>query len=156
MGHCNTDDVLKLEKVVNGMNITSKEKFDCEICIKGKMLNFQSREPDVRASAPFEFVHTDLNGPIDPIAKDGLKYAQLFVDDYTGTYMVYFLKNKNDTIKATEKFLADISPFAVVKRLRSDNATEFTNESFENLLIKNKIKHEFSAPYSPHQNGTAE
>ena len=30
------------------------------------------------------------------------------------------------------------------------------SKEFKSLLEKNKIKHEMSAPYSPHQNGTAE
>ena len=70
--------------------------------------------------------------------------------------MIYFLKNKNDAKAATERYLADISPYGNVKRLRCDNGTEYTSTEFCNLLIKNKIKQEFSSPYSPHQNGTAE
>jgi len=30
------------------------------------------------------------------------------------------------------------------------------SNEFQTLLVKNQIKHETSAPYSPHQNGTAE
>ena len=70
--------------------------------------------------------------------------------------MIYFIRQKSDTFKATEKFLADSAPYGKVKCLRSDNGTEFTSESFQNLLLKHGIKHEKSAPYSPHQNGTAE
>lgn len=40
--------------------------------------------------------------------------------------------------------------------MRSDNGTECTNKEFQALLIENKSRHETSAPYSPHQNGTAE
>ena len=71
--------------------------------------------------------------------------------------MVSFLKQKSDTLEATLKFLADITrPFGKIKRMRSDNGTEFKSNQFESLLRKNLIKHETSAPYSPHQNGTAE
>ena len=48
------------------------------------------------------------------------------------------------------------APYGKVKCLRCDNGTEFTSESFQNLLLKHGIKHEKSAPYSRHQNGTAE
>lgn len=65
---------------------------------------------------------------------------------------MYFLKNKNDIVLATEKFLADTAPYSKVKSFRSDNDTEYTGKSHQALLIK----HETSAPYSPHQNGTAE
>ena len=68
-----------------------------------------TEEPDVRATKAFELVHTDLAGPIDPVAKDGFKYAIIFVDDYSGCTFMYFLKEKSDVVKATEKFLADIT-----------------------------------------------
>ena len=73
---------------------------------------------------------------------------------------MYFLKQKSDATKALEKFLCDVAPYGeinnMITRFRSDNGTEFTSKDFENVLIKHKIRHEFSAPYSPHQNGTAE
>ncbi|KAL0159683.1 hypothetical protein M9458_043408, partial [Cirrhinus mrigala] len=89
-------------------------------------------------------------------SKEGHRYAQSFTDDYSGTMLVYFLKSKADTVQATKKFLADIAPYGEVKCIRSDNGTEFTSREFQALLTKNKIRHETSAPYSPHQNGTAE
>ena len=78
----------------------------------------------------------------------------MFVDNYSGVYMVYFLKGKSDTCEATKKLLADIAPFGQIKTLRSDNGTEFTYSGFESLLVQNKIRHRFSALCSPHQNGT--
>ena len=156
MGHCNAHDVLALENVVDGMKISDKSDFNCEICTLGKMPQFRSRKPDKKASKLFELVHCDLAGPIEPVAREGFKYCLMFVDDFSGIQMVYFLKAKSDTCEAAKKFLADISPFGQVKTLRSDNGTEFTCDRFESLLIENKIRHEFSAPYSPHQNGTVE
>lgn len=103
-----------------------------------------------------ELVHTDLAGPMRTVSIDGYRYVQSFTDDYSGAILVYFLKSKSDAVQATEKFLADISPYGEVKCIRSDNGTEFTNRDFKTLLTKNKIRLETSAPYSPHQNGTAE
>jgi hypothetical protein len=154
LGHCNAADVIKLEKVVKGMKITDKSVFSCSPCIEGKMAQTISREPDERGTKPFEFVHCDLEGPMHHVSTEGFKYVLLFVDDYSGLYMTYCLRHKSDTLKATEKFLADSAPYGEIKRLRSDNGTEFTNQDFETLLRKNKIRHETSAPYS--QNGTAE
>ena len=67
--------------------------------------------------------------------------SRVFVDDHSGALGVYFLKNKSDAVRATEQ---------------SDNGGEYISEEFKSLLLKNHTKHEFSAPYSPHQNGTAE
>lgn len=76
-------------------------------------------------------MHADLAGPIEPLAKDKFRYALAFTDDYSGTVFVYFLKEKNNTVKATEKFIADITPSGKVKCIRSDNDTKCTANGFQ-------------------------
>ena len=173
LGHCNSDDVKKLEGIVDGMKILPSEKVQCETCILGKQTQNRNREPDERAKKCMELVHTDLAGPINPTAKDGFRYAISFVDDYSSATFIYFLKRKSDAPRALSKFLADARPYGPVKellldpqlrdpqlcpvqRLRSDNGGEFISNEFCEILLKNSIKHEKSAPHSPHQNGTVE
>jgi transposase InsO family protein len=43
-----------------------------------------------------------------------------------------------------------------VKKIRNDNGSEFKNLQVEEYIEKEGIKHEFSAPYTPHQNGVVE
>ena len=43
-----------------------------------------------------------------------------------------------------------------IKRIRSDNGSEFKNISIEEFLDEEGIKHEFLAPYTPQQNGVVE
>jgi transposase InsO family protein len=43
-----------------------------------------------------------------------------------------------------------------VKKIRSDNGSEFKNLLVEEFLEEESIKHEFSAPYTPQQNGVVE
>lgn len=112
-------------------------------------------DPDVRAKTPLELVHTDLAGLIHPESRDGHRYVLPFTDDFSSAVFVYFLKNKSDTVLATEKFLGDTAPYGKVKCFRSDNGTEYTGKCYQALLIKHRIRHETTAPYSPHQNGTA-
>ena len=166
-GHCNTADISQMESVVQGMKISDdKSKFDCETCVMAKQPNVRNPTPDVRVKEPFELIHTDLSGPIDPIAKDGFKYAIVFTDDNSGNLLTYFLKKKSDATRATERILADIAPYGKVKtlsfqenifpsgyvnRVRSDKGGELTSAEFSSLLVKKQIKHEKSAPYSPHQ-----
>lgn len=158
LGHCNVSDILKLEKIADGISINkgSTEKFNCEECAMGKLSQTISREPRERCTKILEMIHTDLAGPIKPIAREGFQYAISFTDDYSGIVFIYFLKHKNQATKAFEKFLADCAPHGKVKCLRSDMGTEFTCSEFQDVLSKNQIKHETSAPYSAHQNGTAE
>ena len=156
-GHCNLHDICKLPNIVNGMNITQEtSEMLCETCTLGKMCEFRSRLPDEKAKMPLELVHCDLSGPIHPVNIDGFRYAINFTDDYSGLMMTYLIKQKNDTVEATKRFLADVSPFGKVKYIRSDNGTEFTSKEIEALLTNQGICHQKSVPYSPHQNGTAE
>ena len=150
LGHCNFSDIKKLESVVDGMKITSHEEKECKTCTAGKMSQTRNRNPDTRAKAPLELVHTDLAGPITPVGKDGFIYAMSFVDDYSEVIMIYFLKNKTDAIGTTQQFLADIAPIGKVKCIRSDNGGEFISSKFKSILRENQIKHQTCAPYSPH------
>jgi transposase InsO family protein len=43
-----------------------------------------------------------------------------------------------------------------IKKIRSDNGTEFKNSQIERFLEEEGIKHEFSSPNTPQQNGVVE
>jgi hypothetical protein len=43
-----------------------------------------------------------------------------------------------------------------IKKIRSDNGTKFKNSQIEDFLEDEGIKHEFSSPYTPQQNGVVE
>jgi transposase InsO family protein len=43
-----------------------------------------------------------------------------------------------------------------IKNIRSNNGTEFKNSQIEGFLEDEGIKHEFSSPYIPQQNGVVE
>ena len=61
LGHCNFDDVSKLEKVVVGMVIKGKHdksNTNCEICTQGKFTQNRNRQADAKATTVLELVHT--------------------------------------------------------------------------------------------------
>jgi transposase InsO family protein len=43
-----------------------------------------------------------------------------------------------------------------IKKIRSNNGTEFKNSQIEGFLEEEGIKHEFSSPYTPQQNDVVE
>jgi transposase InsO family protein len=43
-----------------------------------------------------------------------------------------------------------------IKKIRSGNGTEFKNSQIKGFLKEEGIKHEFSSPYTPQQNGVVE
>ena len=70
--------------------------------------------------------------------------------------MAYFVKQKSDTVEATRKLLADVSPFGKVKCIRSDSGSDFVSREYQACLRNQGICHEMCAPYFPYQNGIAE
>jgi transposase InsO family protein len=67
------------------------------------------------------------------------------------------LQDKSETHEVLKKFLRMAqNEFDVkVKKIRSDNDTEFKNTQVEDFLDEEGIKHDFLAPYTPQQNGVA-
>jgi transposase InsO family protein len=67
------------------------------------------------------------------------------------------LHDKSETQEVLKKFLKrDQNEFdAKVKKIMSDNDSEFKNTQVEDYLDQEGIKHEFSAPYTRQQNGVA-
>jgi transposase InsO family protein len=107
---------------------------------------------------PLEMLHMDLFGPIAYISIGGNKYGLIIVDDYSRFTWVFFLQDKSETQEMRKKFLRMAqNEFDVkVKKIRSGNGTEFKNTQVEDSLDEECIKHKFSAPYTPQQNGLAE
>jgi hypothetical protein len=65
---------------------------------------------------------------------------------------------KSQTQETLKKFLRWAqNEFGLrVKKIRSDNGTEFKNSQIEGFLEEEGIEHEFSSPYTPQQNGVME
>jgi hypothetical protein len=100
----------------------------------------------------------DLFGPIAYISIGGSKYCLVIVDDCSRFTWVFFLQEQSQTQETLERFLRRAqNEFGLrIKRIRSDNGTEFKNSWIEGFLEEEGIKHEFSSPYTPQQNGVVE
>jgi transposase InsO family protein len=109
-------------------------------------------------SRPLELLHMDLFEPVAYLSIGGSKYGLVIVDVFSCFTWVFFLQNKSETQGTLKRFLRRAqSEFELkVKKIRSDNGSEFKNLQVEEFLEEEGIKHEFSAPYTPHQNGVVE
>jgi transposase InsO family protein len=105
-----------------------------------------------------ELLHMDLFGPIAYISIDGSKYCLVIVDGYSRFTWVFFLQEKSQTQETLKKFLRRAqNEFGLrIKKIRSDKGTEFKTSQIEGFLKEEGIKHEFSSPYTPQQNGVVE
>ena len=74
------------------------------------------------------------------------------------------MKSKGETLVKFKEYVAlmenatgnKIQELRTVKRIRSDNGGEYTSKAFEEYCKGKGIKHEFTIPYSPQQNGVSE
>jgi hypothetical protein len=100
----------------------------------------------------------DLFGPVAYLSIEGSKYGLVIVDDFSCFTWVFFLQDKSETQGTLKRFLRRAqNEFELkVKKIRSDNGSEFKNLQVEEYLEEEGIKHEFSAPYTPQQNGVVE
>ena len=79
-------------------------------------------------------------------------------DKYALTTWVFFLDDKSQVQKIFKNFARKAqNQFEVkIKKVRSDNGTEFKNTNVDTFLDEEGISHEFSATYTPQQNGVVE
>jgi transposase InsO family protein len=112
----------------------------------------------VTTTRPLELLHMDIFGPVAYASIGGNKYGFVIVDDYSRYTWVFFMKDKSKVYEIFKKFATTAqNEFDVkIKRVRSDNGTEFKNTNIEEYLDEEGIGHELSVPYTPQQNGIVE
>ena len=89
---------------------------------------------------------------------DGNKYFISFIDDFTRSTILYFLKKKSGEYNAFTSYKAYVENQGQLKILtiRTDNGGEYFNDEWKSFCKENGIMHEHIVPYNPQQNGIAE
>ncbi|GJY13371.1 retrovirus-related pol polyprotein from transposon TNT 1-94 [Tanacetum coccineum] len=103
-------------------------------------------------------LHMDLCGPMRVASVNGKKYILVIVDDYSRFTWVKCLRSKDEAPDFIIKFLKMIQVRlkVPVRRIRTDNGTEFVNQTLREYYEKVGISHETSVARSPQQNGVVE
>lgn len=156
LGHQNRNHVRKFLKK-NNIDFIDDDHF-CSSCIEGKQHRNSFQQRQQRAELPGEIMHADLCGPMETASLGGAKYFLCFTCDYSRLRIVYFLKEKSETIGKINEMLQVVknqcgSP---LKTFQCDGGLEFNNESVRKLLKLNGITMAITNPYTPEQNGCAE
>jgi hypothetical protein len=159
LAHVGMRNLRKLQRdghILGLTNIFFEKDKPCGACQAGKQLGAPHRAKNIMATIrPLEMLHMDLFGPIAYISIGGNKYGFVIADDYSRFSWVFLLHGKSETQDVLKKFLKRAqNEFDVkVKKIRSDNGSEFMNTQVEDYLDQEGMKHKFSAPYTPQQNG---
>ncbi|GJV78631.1 retrovirus-related pol polyprotein from transposon TNT 1-94 [Tanacetum coccineum] len=103
-------------------------------------------------------LHIDLCGPMSVASVNGKKYILVIVDDYSRFTWVKCLRSKDEAPDFIIKFLKMIQVRlkVPVRRIRTNNGTEFVNQTLREYYEKVGISHETSVALSPQQNGVVE
>jgi transposase InsO family protein len=82
----------------------------------------------------------------------------VILDDYTRYTWAFFLVDKSDVFATFKSFVKGIhNEFeTTIKRVRSDNGSEFKNTRINELCDEFGIRHQFSAKYTSQSNGIVE
>ncbi|OUC43869.1 integrase core domain protein [Trichinella nativa] len=160
-GHIDPEAIRKLnkEKLANGIDICKCDaENDCEICLIGKMTLTSFTKVANRAKKQVELIHSDRCGPMLTATPSDHRYMMTLIDDYSRFTVVYLLKTKDEAVDRIKDYVATLhtkfgrNPVT----LRTDNGREYVNQRLRSFLREKGIEHQFSAPYTPQQNGAAE
>jgi transposase InsO family protein len=155
----NLHKLLKGEHILGLTNVHFEKDRICGACQGGKQVGVHHPHKNIMMTdRPLELVHIDLFGPIAYISVGRSKYCLVIVDDYSRFTWIFFLQEKSQTQEILKRFLRRAqNEFGLrIKNIRSDNGAEFKNSQIEGFLEEEGIKHEFSSPYTPQQNGAVE
>lgn len=151
-------DTLMKTNLIPSSNLKSDKIGFCDVCVEGK----QSREPfdgtRIRAKRPLERIHSDVCGPLDPIAMDGSKYFVSFIDDYSHFAMIFPIRKKSEVFESFQEYEALSSAMfgTAISKLTIDQGREYLSKEQERWYKYKGIQVQPTISYSPQQNGVAE
>ncbi|WVZ98408.1 hypothetical protein U9M48_043858 [Paspalum notatum var. saurae] len=151
--------VVKRGMVTGVKDVTFEKDKLCSACQAGKQVaSHHSMKACISTSKPLQLLHMNLLGPTTYESIGGNLYCLVIVDDFTRYTWTLFLGDKSETpdkFKLFAKRAQREFGFNIVK-VRSDNGSEFKNYKVDGWCDEEGIKHEFSATYTPQQNGVVE
>nr|GEV92551.1 retrovirus-related Pol polyprotein from transposon TNT 1-94 [Tanacetum cinerariifolium] len=120
--------------------------------------NTQEETATLREIVENERLLNPLNTSLDYASVNGKKYILVIVDDYSRFTWVKCLRSKDEASDFIIKFLKMIQVRlkVPVRHIRTDNGTEFVNQTLREYYEEVSISHETSVARSLQQNGVVE
>lgn len=153
-----TIKIMHRDKVVEGLDIATKNDEICEDCKMNKCTRTSHPlRSTPKATKPGTSLHVDTAGPCSVASLGGSKYFVLCKDEASGYRQVAFVSSKDQIASKVKQFItrASLETGHDVLKLMTDGGSEFKGELTKFLDTKGII-HEQSVPYTPFQNGYIE
>nr|GEV10098.1 retrovirus-related Pol polyprotein from transposon TNT 1-94 [Tanacetum cinerariifolium] len=124
---------------------------------KSKKKSHKPKSEDISQEKLY-LLHVDLCGPMRVKSVNRKKYILVIVDDYSRFTWVKCLRSKDEAPDFIIKFLKMIQVRlkVPVRRIQTDNGTEFVNQTLREYYEQVGISHETSVARSPQQNSVVE
>jgi len=162
LGHVRMKPLNKLVKhdLARGLkDVTFEKDKVCSACqVRKQVDNTHPKKRIMSTCKAFELLHMDLFGPTTYTKIGGNKYGFVKVDDFTRYTWVFFLSDKSDAFATFKSFAKRIhNEFEItIKKVRSENRSEFKNTRVDELCDEFGIRNQFPAKYTPQSNGVVE
>jgi transposase InsO family protein len=144
---------------LKNQKILSPSDYPCSACSQGKLITKPSLSKIAVESPSFlERIQGDICGPIHPPCGP-FRYFMVLIDASTRRSHVCLLSTRN---VAFARLLAQIIrlraqfPDYPIKKIRLDNAGEYTSQAFDNYCMSIGIDVEYPVAHTHTQNGLAE
>ncbi|GJZ96836.1 retrovirus-related pol polyprotein from transposon TNT 1-94 [Tanacetum coccineum] len=117
---------------------------------KSKKSSHQPKAEDTNQEKLY-LLHMDLCGPMRVASINGKRYILVIVDDYSRFTWVRFLRTKDEAPEAIIKCIKNIQVClnATVRNVRTDNGTEFVNQTLCEFYENVGISHQTSVARTP-------
>ncbi|KAK2355658.1 gag-protease polyprotein [Trifolium repens] len=162
LGHLNLKGMKKAmtAKAIRGLpRLKIIEGNVCGECQIGKQTRMSHPMLEHQTTSKvLKVLHMDLMGPMQVESLGGKSYAFVVVDDYSRYTWVNFIREKLDAFDVFKELCTQIQreKASNVVRIRSDHGREFKKSKFNEFFSTEGIKHEYSSPITPQQNGVVE
>jgi hypothetical protein len=160
LAHFSNDYIAKTIANTKGLEQiqhTIENSIACKPCLEGKSHKTKGQNKLSDSLRPLELIHTDIAGPFLK-SLNSKRYIITFIDDYTRSIFIYPIATKGEAIDKLRHLYSKLEASTDLKiaRIRADNAKEFKSIKWNKYTKEKGIITEYTAPYSPEQNGIAE
>ncbi|VVT58440.1 uncharacterized protein SAPINGB_P006209 [Magnusiomyces paraingens] len=149
LGHASVDVLKKLSKSlsVKPTHFEVVDSHKCDACLGGKATALPFNGTTEKASRPLELFVSDLSGPHVATL---YSYVELLVRKSDASLAI------RNFIARCESYFSGDSAGDRVAYFHSDNGGEYISKDLEQFFVSKGIKHTYTVPHTPQQNGVAE
>ena len=138
LGHTNFASLRRYLKRLGVDYVDDAEGHICDSCQRAKATKVYNRDSQKRSQQPYQFIHTDLVGPINPVGFSGERYFFTFTDNCTRYTEIYTGSKKSDWLKCLKTFHSLCRTRSKqahpIERLRSDYGSELQSHKADEWL----------------------